>query len=414
MKVLSLMTAAASGALVLAACASAQAEPKSVGTLAFSPEGVLFIADGAGAAIYAYPTKTHLSAVVDPPLRVEHIDAAVATALHVRPDQVEIDGMAVQPVSRDVFLSANIRSGDHRVPAVVSVSADGKVSRFDLNAAGQTRYAIQDAPSAEQHFRSRVGEVMATPSAAAYADKAKAPMSTMTVVDMKFHDGELFVSGVSNAAFSSTLRRIPYPFNGQGAESQVQIYHIAHGQYETRAPIRAMQFATIDGQDTLVAAYACSPLVLIPVADIKPGAKIMGKTIGDMGNGQPISMVPFKYDGKDALFVTNFARGPYMIPLSGLQNAKRYDATNSLGPQLLDDNPNMPVGPVGKTMMFVGSSLRADLLNDQFFVSLTREPGSGSLTLEALPTWPLPASVDKIWVEMDFPGGKRLPQTTPY
>jgi hypothetical protein len=71
---------------------------------------------------------------------------------------------------------------------------------------------------------------------------------------------------------------------------------------------------------------------------------------------------------------------------------------------MLDLSPHMPAGPVGKQVMFVGSSLRADLISDEFFVSLTREADSGGLTLETLPVGPLPIRLEKIWVEYDFPG----------
>jgi hypothetical protein len=55
-------------------------------------------------------------------------------------------------------------------------------------------------------------------------------------------------------------------------------------------------------------------------------------------------------------------------------------------------------------VLFVGSSLRADLFSDRFFVSLTRYADTGDLTLETLMVSPLPGRLDKIWVEMDFPG----------
>ena len=76
---------------------------------------------------------------------------------------------------------------------------------------------------------------------------------------------------------------------------------------------------------------------------------------------------------------------------------------------LLDTSPYMPAGPVGKQVMFVGSSLRADLISDRFFVSLTREADTGGLTLETLPVGPLPIRLEKVWVEVDFPGGQYVP-----
>ena len=82
------------------------------------------------------------------------------------------------------------------------------------------------------------------PPAEVFDKKARTPLRSMTIVDLKFHNGEVFVAGVSNQEFASTLRRIPYPFTGAASETQLEIYHLAHSKCETRAPIRTMQFAT--------------------------------------------------------------------------------------------------------------------------------------------------------------------------
>ena len=377
------------------------------GALAFSPDGVLFVGDNVSSAIFAYPLGHGAPPALDPkaaPLEVDNIDVRVAAALGVAANEIAINGMAVHPVTREVYLSVSRGYGEGALPAVVRVGADGTLSNVDLGALPASEYQIKDAPGPDAHFRDRAHD-WPVPAPIKYDAKAQTPMRTMTIVDMKFHGGELYVSGISNEAFASTLRRIAYPFGGAASETHVRIYHVAHARYETRAPIRAMQFATIDGQDTLVAAYTCSPLVLIPVAELKDGAKVTGRTIGDMGNGQPLSMVSFRFYGQPALFVTNMAHGPRIIPLAGLQKAKDYLPGNGLGKYPDDTSPEYPLGPVGKAVLFVGSSLHADLLDDQHFISLTRDAQSGSLNLEALPTAPLPMKLDEIWSEFDFPGG---------
>src|SRR5262249_13371029 len=122
------------------------------------------------------------------------------------------------------------------------------------------------------------------------------------------------------------------------------------------------------------------------VSQLTDGATVVGKTIGDMGNGQPISMVAYRDEGEDRLFITNVARGPVVLPVSNLDKAPVFTAENAPHPNmLLDTSPYIPAGPVGKQVMFVGSSLRADLISDRFFVSLTREADTGGLTLETLP-----------------------------
>ena len=71
------------------------------------------------------------------------------------------------------------------------------------------------------------------------------------------------------------------------------MYHIAHDQYESRAPIRAMSIQEIDGEPQLIAAYTCSPIVLVPLSEIEDGAKISARTIMDYGNGPPRDMIAY-------------------------------------------------------------------------------------------------------------------------
>lgn len=383
---------------------------KYAGAITFSPEGILFVGDNISSAIFAYdrrgdtiPSK-HKAAF---PLDVDRIEIRLSSLFKVEPGRVQINGLAVHPKTRQVYLALSVNGCDGLTPAIIRVSASGEIEKVDLTSAPVLRHQIQDPPSKDKHFRFRnPGRrgFWPVPGAEKYAEKARTPMQSMTIVDMKFHNGELFVAGISNEEFASTLRRVRYPFTGEASETQIEIYHTAHALWETRAPIRTMAFATVDGKDTLVAAYTCSPIVLIPVDELRDGAKVVGRTIGDMGNGQPISMVPFIYNGEDMLFVTNLARGPRIIPISGFQNAATYSPENSPNHYRTDMSDEFPLGPVGKEVMFVGSSLRADLLNDKYLVSLTRDALSGNLNLEALPTSPLPIKLDQIWSEFDFEG----------
>jgi len=66
----------------------------------------------------------------------------------------------------------------------------------------------KDLPDPDKIFRSLAGE-WPVPSAEYYDEKARTPMRSMAIVDIKFHDGELFVSGVSNQGLlRSTARAI--------------------------------------------------------------------------------------------------------------------------------------------------------------------------------------------------------------
>jgi hypothetical protein len=49
------------------------------------------------------------------------------------------------------------------------------------------------------------------------------------ITDVKYYNGEVFVTGISNHRFASTLYRIPYPFTGKKATTTVEIWHPVHG-----------------------------------------------------------------------------------------------------------------------------------------------------------------------------------------
>jgi hypothetical protein len=378
----------------------AAAKLQYAGALTFSPDGVLFLGDNISGAVFAYPLSG-AAPTAAVPLDIEGIDGRIAALLKTPKSTVHINGMAVHPASHDVYLSVSFGAGS---PALVKVSPAGVLSQVDLARAKPTSWVVPNAPTPDEHFRDRTGD-LPLPGDRAHV-KAMTPMRSMTIVDMKFHNGELFVAGISNEEFSSTLRRVSYPFDGRSSSTAVRIYHVAHERYETRAPIRAMGFATIDGQDTLIAAFTCSPIVLIPTADLKDGAKVTGRTVGDMGNGQPLSLVSVSFKGEPSIFVTNAGHSPRIIPIGGLQKAVAYLPDNSPHGGVFDWRPEYPLGPVGKAVMFIGSSLFADKLDDKYLVSVTRDAPSGSLNLQAALTFPLPVNnLDEVWAEQDFKGG---------
>lgn len=52
---------------------------------------------------------------------------------------------------------------------------------------------------------------------------------------------KLYISGISNTDFASTLKVVDFPFNGVQNSASIEIYHTTHDQKETRAPIRTME-----------------------------------------------------------------------------------------------------------------------------------------------------------------------------
>ena len=128
--------------------------------------------------------------------------------------------------------------------------------------------------------------------------------------------------------WESNLKAIPFPFsesNGKGAG--VQIYHGAHGRFETQAPIQTFMAYDIAGQTHLLASYTCTPLVKFPVAEIKKGDKVKGTTVAELGNmNRPLDIIAYSKDGKDYALIANAARGVMKVSLDGVDKIEEITA----------------------------------------------------------------------------------------
>jgi hypothetical protein len=274
-------------------------EAKSFSALAFGPRGLLFIGDTAGATVYAVDTgDTKPAGTKD--LNVEKLGTKIADMLGGA--AVEITDMKVNPASGNVYISATVGTGPG-APALIKLTRDGAVSAVSL----------KDVPFASAKL----------PNAITEAKKGPPP----AITNMAFVNGKLIVAGLSKEEFKSTLRIIPFPFKDADKGTGLQIFHGAHGRLETEAPIRTFVAYKIGKEDSIVASYTCTPLVKIPVADLKPGAKVKGTTIAELGNGnQPLDMIVYTKGGKDYILMTNSARGVMKIPTEGFADAEAINA----------------------------------------------------------------------------------------
>lgn len=290
-----LLAAAVAGfALPAAAQTGAAPEMKSVSALAFGPDGVLFVGDPTAAAVHAVQTgdtKAAGTGAVD----LERVDAKIAAVLGTTDKDVRIQDVKVNPASGNVYVAVT-RGAGAGTPALVRVTRAGKVEPVSLKDAKVTSVTLPNPAS---------GKGAAT-----------------VITSMAFVDGKLIVAGLSNEAFASTLRVIPYPFTTADKGAGIEIFHGAHNKIETHAPIRTFTTYKVDGKETIMAAYTCTPLVKVPLSDLVAGAKVKGTTIAELGNGnQPLDMIVYAKGGKDYLLVANNKRGVMKIPTEGFGSA---------------------------------------------------------------------------------------------
>jgi hypothetical protein len=262
----------------------------SAGALAFGPSGILFVGDSVGGSIVAIDTEDTKAAAPAAKVNVDAVDAKIAALVGITPDQIVINDVAVNPVSKNVYLSASRGRGPDAMPLIVRVDTSGKVTPVALDSAKHASVSLADAPASNTTGRQNP--------------------RMQTITDMAYVNGNIMVAGLSNEEWSSALRSIPYPFNAAPKGATLQIWHSSHGRYETESPIRTFVPYTISGQQYVLAAYTCTPLVKIPVSALKPGAKIKGVEIADLGAGnQPLDMVPYKKDGHEYILIANSSLG---------------------------------------------------------------------------------------------------------
>jgi len=264
---------------------------KSAGPLAFGPDGILFVGDSAGGQVVAIDTQDRKPAKAAP-INIDGIDAKIAAKVGVARDQIVINDIKVNPISKDVYISAARGRGPDAMPLIVRVRG-GHITVLPLDNVKHSEVRLTDAPA---------------PSAAA---GRRGNQRMLTITDMAYVHGDLMVAGLSNEEWSSALRSIPFPFEKTAAEATtIQIWHASHGRYETQAPIRTFVPYSISGHEYVLAAYTCTPLVTIPFTDLKPGSQVHGTTIADLGAGnQPLDMVPYTRDGHHYILINNTSRG---------------------------------------------------------------------------------------------------------
>lgn len=273
-------------------------EIKTMSQLAFGPDGVLFIADTKAAAIFAVATGDTKAASASGMIKAEAINEKIAALTGTKADQIIIEDLAVNPMSRQAYLAVSRGKGPTAVPVLVRVKADGQPELVSLDKVRFSRAELPD-PAADM---------------APEPGKKGQNRRLEAITDIAYVDGRVLVAGLSNEEFSSTLRAIPFPFKNVVRGTSVEIYHGSHGQFETRAPVRTFVPYKVGQEQHLLAAYTCTPLVQFALNDLKPGAKIQGKTIAEFGNrNRPIDIIVYQKDGKDYLLMANSARGVIKI-----------------------------------------------------------------------------------------------------
>lgn len=312
-KIYLMSTAALAGVLLFAGVSRKPALPygflngtpevKSITALTFGPNGVLFIGDAQSASVIAFDTKDTKKPVTVKGFDLPKIDEKIAAALGTTKENITITDMAVNPVSKNLYVA--IKSADG-TPVLLSMSADNQIKAVSLKGINFSTVMLNNVAGPDEK------------------DRRGAPLRVTSISDMAFADGKLMLSGLSNKEFSSSFRTISFPFtNKQEDQASLEMYHTSHGRYETTSPIRTFSTTTIDGKNYMVASYTCTPLVLFAMDELKPGAHVKGRTIAEMGNmNTPSDMIWLTEGNQKYLVMANSNRPAAKVSYNDIKQFK--------------------------------------------------------------------------------------------
>src|SRR5687768_7678385 len=210
---------------------------QSINGLAFGPDGVLFIGDSKKASIVAIDTKDKTSVDKGQEIEMKNIDQKIAAQLGTEVKNINIIDLAVNPLSKKIYIAVQSMDG---APVLLTIDGE-KIQPVNLKNISFSTVSIANVPSEDAK------------------DQRGRPLRVSAISDLLFADGSVMVSGISNQEFASTFRKIPFPFKDKQDQASLEIFHAAHGRYETNSPIRTFTTADLNGKKYLVASYTCTP-----------------------------------------------------------------------------------------------------------------------------------------------------------
>jgi len=337
------------------------------GPLALGPGAVVFTADNLAAKVIALAVDApDRGPAGDGPVDVADLDVRIGALLGCDADDVVIRDLLVQRGSGDVLLSVQRGRGDTGTAVLLRLRRDdASIEEVPLVDVPTASWSLTDAPAIDDE---RVDARVGLPDEGeefTYGELTfrlvKEPVRTSTVTDMAYVDGELLVAGLSNEEFASKLRRIAFPFVGAGQDSNLEIFHVSHGKWETAAPIRT--FVPYADGASVLAAYTCTPVVHFPMADLGAGSKAVGRTVAELGAvNTPLDMATYRDADGEHLLVANTTHGLLKISCADI------DAQTPL------TEPREPVG-VPREASDLEGIVRLANLDDRHVLVLQRADG---------------------------------------
>ncbi|OJJ22150.1 hypothetical protein BKI52_08925 [marine bacterium AO1-C] len=341
---------------------------QSMSQLTFGPQGVLFVGDSKSSTVFAIQVEDGKKSENDQRFSLRNVEGKIASLLGAKASDILIHDMVVSP-QQNVYLAVSRGRGKVKTynlwpnyiddaNVLLKVTPDGKMEAVSLQNVKYSQIALPN------------------PVAADKKDRRGRSLRADVITDLSYANGMVYVAGLSNEEFASTFRKIPFPFKNKVSASTLEIYHGAHGRYETKSPIRAFVPYNLNGKPHILASYTCTPLVTIPEAKIENGKHVKGRTIAELGAGNmPLDMIVVNKNGQDYILMANTTRNVMKIAIKDIETTKANLSTRT----------KVRYGSEGVNYVSVPRLVQQmAVFNSKYILMLMRMP-DGSLSLSSMP-----------------------------
>ena len=230
--------------------------------------GLLLVAENGGSIVAIDTKDTGTFKAVKP---VTNLSAKIAGAIGTTAGKVTINDLKANPETGTVYISVSRSDG---ISAIITLNASGKLAALDVGKLNWVRVKL--------------------------ANKLK----ISRISDLGLAPGRVLAAGQSNDAFRSKIFSIPTPIE-HGSLAHIystDTYHVAHGRWETKAPIQSFIMTQQAGNPYMVGSFACTPIAKFPLGNLKSGGKVKGTSVLELGSGnRPLDMFTYKSGGKQWL-----------------------------------------------------------------------------------------------------------------
>jgi hypothetical protein len=175
---------------------------RSAGAMTFGPGNVLFVGDITGSAVHAFALRdTDLTPQTGVELGnfhnfegvtfVQGLDVKVAALLGTTYDNIVINDMAVHQPTQQILLSVERGRGADVIPAIVKVN-DGRLELLKLDGIPHSKVSVPDEPDETARLEFE-------------------PQRVYAITDVKYYNGEVFVTGSRTIGSPQPSIEFPIP-----------------------------------------------------------------------------------------------------------------------------------------------------------------------------------------------------------